>query len=411
VDTIVLDHHEPPAEVPECVALVNPKSVGRVTSRGAASGDAAYSPLASVGVSFKLAHALLKRDRQLADRLDLREHLDLVALGTVADIVPLIGENRVLVKAGLERLAVTRKVGLRALMDVADVTGAVTPYHIGFRLGPRLNAAGRLADAMAALELLLTDDGVRAAQLADLLNQHNAERQQIEERIVQEALAAAREFAGDPVLVLANPEWHVGVIGIVASRVVQQFYRPTVVIGREGKGSCRSIAGFSMVEALRHSAAALERYGGHEMAAGLSVKAGQVEELRRLLNEHAQGHLRDEDLRPLVRVDAVLGLEDLDAEFFAALTKLEPCGQENPAPTFAVRGVALRGPARVVGRKHLKFYVTDGDVVVEAIWWNMAAAELPAGRLDVAFAPEVREYRGEESVQLKVRDVVGAASA
>jgi single-stranded-DNA-specific exonuclease len=392
VDVVVLDHHEPPAELPACVAVVNPKRT-------------AGEPFASVGVAFKVAHALLKCDERLADSIDLREHLDLVALGTVADIVSLTGENRILVKAGLERLAATQKIGLRTLMDVADVPDEVTPYHIGFRLGPRLNAAGRLADAMAALELLLTEDAGRAAELAQMLNQHNAERQQIEEDICREALAQARERADDCVLVVANPAWHPGVIGIVASRIVQQLYRPTVVIGQDGKGSCRSVSGFSIVAALHAAAPALERFGGHEMAAGLSVKAGRVDEVRRRLNEYARQHLKAEDLQPRQRVDAEVDLPALDADFFEALAKLEPCGAENPTPVFAVCGVQRRGVSRVIGRNHLKFHVTDGTTVAEAIWWGMAEAEVPAGPFDVAFTAELREYRGEESVQLFVKDI------
>lgn len=395
VDVIVLDHHEPPSELPEC-AVVNPKRSG---------GE----PLASVGVAFKLAHALLKSDRQLAERIDLRDHLDLVAIGTVADLVPLTGENRILTKAGLERLPGTQKTGLRALMDVAAVPADVSPYHIGFRIGPHLNAAGRLADAMAALELLLTDDAGRARELAQLLDEHNAARQRIEERIVAEALAQARERAGDRVLVLAGDDWHAGVIGIVASRVLQEFYRPTVIIGAEGKGSCRSVPGFSMVEALRRCASLLERFGGHEMAAGLSVNAGRIDALRRALNEHAARVMREEDLSPRLLIDAEVALDELDDEFFRALDRLEPCGQENPTPVFAVRGVRVRGKPRVVGKRHLKFLVTDGDQTVDAIWWGAGDVELPSGQIDVAGNVELHEYRGVETVQVKVRDVRAVA--
>jgi len=398
IDTIVLDHHEPPEELPRCVALVNPKRLD----------GSPLGALASVGVSFKLAHALLKHDRQLSERIDLREHLDLVAVGTVADIVPLTGENRILVRTGLERLPHTQKIGLRALMDVANVPDKVGPYHIGFRIGPRLNAAGRLSDAMAALELLLTDDAARARELAGLLNDHNTERQRIEGQIVDEALAMARAHESDRVLVLAKDGWHVGVIGIVASRVLQEFHKPTVVIGIEdgmGKGSCRSMGGFSIVGALQHCAALLERFGGHEMAAGLSVNAGKIDELRRALNEFAANTLKDDDLHEHVRIDAVVKLGDLDAEFFEQLERLEPCGPDNPTPVFAVEGVRLQGAPRVVGKNHLRFNVTDGDTSAQAIWWGMGEFEFPQGGFDVAFAPELNEYRGVESVQLKVKDV------
>jgi single-stranded-DNA-specific exonuclease len=293
------------------------------------------------------------------------------------------------------------------LLDVAAVNGAVTPYHVGFRLGPRLNAAGRVGDAMAALELLLTEDAARAAELAKLLNERNTERQQIEERIVAEASAQAREHAGDRVLVLAGENWHVGVIGIVASRVAQEFYRPTVVIGADGKGSCRSITGFSIVAALRECAAALDRFGGHEMAAGVSVKPGCVEELRRGLNEYAGAKLDPEDLRPRVRIDAELTLAEVTADFLEQLDRFEPCGQDNPTPVFAVRRVSVRGTPRVVGRNHLKFQVTDGATTLPAIWWGMGDRQLPPGPFALAFQPEWNEFNGVTTVQLKVRDVAG----
>jgi len=408
IDVIVLDHHEPPADLPVCVALVNPKIVERASRpfvAGEINGRDARTtpPFASVGVAFKLAHALLKRDQSLAVKIDLRDQLDLVALGTIADLVPLTGENRILVKAGLARLSATKKIGLRALMDVAGVTGSVTPAHVGFRLGPRLNAAGRLDDAMAALELLLTDNPGRAAELAELLDRHNAERQRIEERIVAEAVAQAhaQEQAGQSqVLVLANPDWHPGVIGIVASRVVQQFYRPTVVIGAEGKGSCRSVAGFSIVGALAAAAELLIRYGGHEMAAGLSVLPANIPALRQRLNEGA-GLMPG----PVVRVDAVVQLAELTAAFFTSLEQFEPGGPDNPRPAFAVTGVRLSGAARVVGQKHLKFAVTDGTATAAAIWWGHGDTKLSDGEFDVAFAPELNEYRGTVTVQLSVRDV------
>ena len=393
VDVIVLDHHEPPAELPACL-LVNPK-------RG---GDGKY--LASVGLAFKLAHALLKSNRDW--KVDLREHLDLVAVGTIADMVPLVEENRILVKAGLERLPATGKVGLRALMDVAKVHGEVNPYHIWFRIGPRLNAAGRLSDAMAALELLLTEDAGRAAELAKQLEAHNAERQQIEAGVVEEALEEGRTFTEDRVLVLENPAWHVGVIGIAASKVLQQYYRPTVIIGEGGKGSCRSVTGFSMVAGLTECGQWLERFGGHEMAAGLTVKPGKVAELRRELNTVAARVMREEDRLPVVRVDAEVGLGDLDFEFIEALKKFEPCGQENPSPVFAVRGVKLKGAARLVGKNHWKFNVTDGETTVGVIWFGAGEEELTPGEMDVAFVPEWNEFRGEGAVQLRVRDVVSS---
>jgi single-stranded-DNA-specific exonuclease len=263
--------------------------------------------------------------------------------------------------------------------------------------------------------------------LAKFLNDHNAERQRLEEQTVGEALAMARAFAApkrlrprrraevdlerERVLVLAKEGWHVGVIGIVASRVLQEFYRPTVIIGISdgmGKGSCRSIAGFSMVGALSECAPLLERFGGHEMAAGLSIKAEKIPALRKALNEIAARTLGDEDLTPRVMIDAETRLAELDGEFFEQLKKLDPCGMDNPAPLFMVRGVRLRGAPRVVGKDHLKFFVTDGETTAEAIWWGAGARELPSGEFDVAFAPELNKYRGAETIQLRVKDVRAA---
>jgi single-stranded-DNA-specific exonuclease len=406
-DTIVLDHHEPPRELPKCVALVNPKIVAANLIRGGEEPRKSFAtttPFASVGLAFKLAHAFLKSNRKLD--IDLREHLDLVALGTVADVVPLTGENRILVKAGLERIARTNKTGLRALLEAAKVSDNVTPYHVGFRLGPRLNAAGRLADAMAALELLLTDDDARATELASLLNDHNTERQQIEVRIVEQALELAREHTDARVLVLANPDWHIGVIGIVASRVLQEFYKPTVIVGADGKGSCRSIPGFSMVAALTECAPILTRFGGHEMAAGLSVTPENVPSLFRQLNAIAARTLTDEQLRPALHIDAVLRIADLDADFFDALEKFDPCGSANPSPLFAIRNVTVRGAPRLLNGKHLKFTVTDGEANVPAIWFGVPeGTALPPGMFDVAFAPSLDDFRGEPAVQLVVKDV------
>lgn len=423
VDVIVLDHHEPLEQLPQCVGVVNPKRVVAANLVRGGVGEprkdfAATRPwhaLASIGVSFKLAHALQKRGRDQglawANDLDLREHLDLVAVGTVADLVPLTGENRILTQTGLERLPTSNKVGLRALMDIADLPDGVTPYHIGFRIGPRLNAAGRVGDAMAALELLLTEDRDRAAELARFLNDHNAERQRIEEQMVREVLAMARaevDLECERVLVLAKEGWHVGVIGIVASRVLQEFYRPTVIIGigdGMGKGSCRSIAGFSIIGALSECAPLLDGFGGHEMAGGLSVKAEKIPALREALNKIAARTLGDEDLTPRVMIDAEVRLADLDSGFFEQLKKFEPFGMGNPAPLFVVRKVRLRGAPRAVGKGHLKFFVTDGETRTEAIWWGAGACELPMGEFDVAFAPELNEYRGAETAQLNVKDV------
>lgn len=394
-DVLILDHHEPGAEIPPATAVVNPKL------------EAGHSPLAAVGVAFKLAHALAKSRPAYRDLLDLRALLDLVALGTVADLVPLIDENRILARQGLSRLAESNRVGIRALREVAAVHPPITPGHIGYRLGPRLNAAGRLADAEAALELLLTNDADRARQLATQLNDHNAERQQVEETILRAArLQAQRAMqAGAHVLVVSDPTWHVGVIGIVAARLVQEFYRPAVVIGAGGKGSARSIPGLSIVAALRACHRWLTNFGGHELAAGLTVRPGHEEALRADLDAFAAGALPPEDWQPRLHLDAEVKLCELTEPVFRGLKNFEPCGIGNPTPCYVVRNVHVRGPTSVLGKTHLRFLVTNGEQTLPAIWWGQADSELPRGPFDLAFEAQTENYRGVETVRLVVRDL------
>jgi single-stranded-DNA-specific exonuclease len=407
IDVIVLDHHEPPEKLPDC-ALVNPKLVEKITP---------WSHLASVGVTFKVCHALLKSDPALRKRADLRDFLDLVAIGTIADIVPLVDENRIFAKIGLERLAHTDNIGLQTLMKLAAVPKNVNAYHVGFRIGPRLNAAGRLADAMAALQLLLTDDAQKARELAELLHAHNAERQQIERKITDEAFEMAREIVekdDQPVLVLAKTGWHVGVIGIVASRIVQEFYQPTVILGIEGdtaKGSCRSITGFSIGEALQKCAPLLEKFGGHEMAAGLSLDARKIDEFREKLNEIARKILSADALVPRLFVDADVKLGDLDENFVRQLKQFEPFGVENPEPIFAARGVRSKFPPRIMKEKHVRLVLADGEISREAVGFGMATRKISTETpLDVAFTVEFDEWHGDGRVQLKLKDVREAAA-
>lgn len=402
VDVIVLDHHEPGPELPVCVALVNPLLAKGVT------------PYATVGIAFKFAHALLKDRPELAARIDLRDHLDLVALGTIADMVPLTHENRVFARAGLDRLARSTKPGLRALRTVAGLGERVTPSDVGYRLGPRLNAAGRLDTAMHALEILLTENRGRAEELAAQLDEQNRERQTVQARTVGEALEQLqhdinldRDFA----VVLAREGWHPGVVGIVASRVLQEAYRPTIVIAVEngvGKGSCRSIEGFSMVAALDQCADLLIKHGGHEMAAGLTIAADQIEAFRARFNDIARERLQPGDLAAAVHLDGHLALGELEPDFFDQLAQFDPCGIGNPSPCFVVRGQVVPGTSRVLKEKHLKFRVRDETGTAAAIWWGGASTRLPAGRLEIACVPELNVFRGAATVQLRVRAVRSA---
>jgi single-stranded-DNA-specific exonuclease len=410
VEAIVLDHHQISHPAPEAVALVNPQ----LLKDHAECGN--FQELCSAGLAFKLAHALVKRGREMglagAGEFDLRPLLDLVALGTIADLVPLAGENRILVTAGLERLNITRRPGIVALKEVAQSPEKLGTHDVGFQLAPRLNAAGRLETAEDALRLLLAESVEEALPLAQNLDARNRERQNIERGIVEEVIGTVRakfDAKTDLVIVEGQLLWHIGVVGIVASRVLQEFYRPTIIIGGENggmRGSGRSIAGFDLAAALRECDDLLIKHGGHAMAAGLSIMPDNIEPLRARLNALARRTLKPEDLHPPLRLDAEVRLPDLNFDSLAELEKLKPAGQGNPAVQFFARNLQHARPLQRIGAKkqHVKLWVTDGRITHEAVWWNAGEGSLPVGKFDLAFAPALNDFNGRTSVQLKVLD-------
>jgi single-stranded-DNA-specific exonuclease len=414
VEVIVLDNHQVSSPPPKAVALVNPQLLP--PARDGQTGTANFQELCSAGLAFKLAHALLKRGRETglpgAMEFDLRPLLDLVALGTIADIVPLTGENRILVTAGLERLNGSRRPGIVALKEVAQSPAKLGTHDVGFQLAPRLNAAGRLETAEDALRLLLAETAEAARPLAQNLDARNRERQQIEKTIVEEVLALVRgkfDAQKDFVIVEGGLLWHIGVVGIVASRVLQEFYRPTLIIGGEHgelRGSGRSISGFDLAAALRECDDLLLRHGGHAMAAGLSVRFEQIGPLRERLNAIARRTLQPEDLHPPLRLDAEIGLGELHLDALAELEQVKPTGMGNPPLQFCARNLAHQKPLLRMGanRQHVKMWVTHGGVTHEAVWWNAGGGSLPVGKFDLAFAPTVNEFNGRTTVQLKVLD-------
>jgi single-stranded-DNA-specific exonuclease len=427
VDVIVLDHHQVSSPAPNAVALVNPQ-LGAGRARDAAGNGECSPPIAnhpslvsftelcSAGLAFKLAHALLKRGRETglpgAQDFDLKLLLDLVALGTIADLVPLTGENRILVTAGLERLCNTRRPGIIALKEVAQSPEKLGTHDVGFQLAPRLNAAGRLETATEALHLLLAETVDLAMPIAQKLDARNRERQKIEKTIVEEVIGGLRskfDAQKDFVIVEGRLMWHIGVVGIVASRVLQEFYRPTLIIGGENgemRGSGRSIAGFDLAAALRECSDLLVRHGGHAMAAGLSVAPEKVDLLRDRLNEIARRTLQPQDLHPPLRLDAEVTLDELNFNTLDELEKLKPTGMGNPAVQFCSRNLAHKKPLQRIGagKQHVKMWVTDGAVTHEAVWWNAGEGSLPVGKFDLAFAPVLNEFNGRTTVQLKVLD-------
>jgi single-stranded-DNA-specific exonuclease len=400
LDVIVTDHHRPGEELPDCpIVATRPSSYP-------------FPELSGTGVVYKLAEALLgPGDERLA------RHLDLVALATIADVVPLVDENRALAIAGLRRLATTTRPGLRALMQAARVDAAVVDEGaVAFRLAPRINAAGRLGRPTAALDLLLTDDEDTARRIAAELEELNRERQAIEDRILREASAtidawpeAHRNRRG---YVLADESWHEGVIGIVASRLVERFHRPVVLIAgtdRDWKGSGRSVPAFDLHAALAACADHLERFGGHRAAAGLSIRPDAVDGLAEAFAAYADRHLADEDLRPITPIDAIVPGSALTLGLCAELRRLAPFGIGNPGINLLVAGCELSDLATVGEGKHLRFRVTDGGRPAGSAIAFGLGSQLDRfrqiGRYDVAFRLQENTWNGTTSPQLVVRRV------
>jgi single-stranded-DNA-specific exonuclease len=404
IDVIVLDHHEPKSALPDCVAVVNPK----------ADADCAFKYLCSVGIVFKLCHALLKT--RPSPGFDLKKHLDLVALGTVADIVPLENENRIFVQRGMHELATSSRPGVRKLMEVAAVRAPVAAEHIGFRLGPRLNAAGRLATAEKSLRLLLTSDEDEAQGLAAFLDAQNRERQAVERKICEEAEEKLKAFDSkrDAAIVLGSRGWHPGVLGIVASRLARKYCRPTLLVAFDasglGKGSGRSIEGLSLVEALNRCATHLEKFGGHEMAAGLAVREEKFEPFATAFRQVARELLTDEDLEPRLHLDHELTFPQLNEELLHWHRALEPFGNANLHPLFFARGVEPAAEPQVLKEKHLVLRLRQKNHFRRAIFFDGAASPLPPPPWDVAFRVNADEYEGETRLQIQVEAVRGAAS-
>lgn len=406
IDCIVTDHHLPDDHLPPACAILNPRRA-----------DCAYPEknLAGVGVAFKLAQALLARNGSGASEKMLQSYLKIVAIGTIADVVPLTGENRVIAYFGLRGLLKPVQPGLDALLTVSGLAGKkVTAGDVGFRIGPRLNAAGRMENAQDVIELLTTPDPDQGRRIAERLEVLNRERQRVETEILREIstrMAQQPEKADCYSLVLAGEGWHRGVIGIVAQRVVELYHRPTLVIGVEqgiGQGSARSIPHFHLLNALTRMSDLFERFGGHAQAAGFTLPADRIGELGRRLEAYCRSVLKPENLEPVLRVDAEIKLDELDAGLYEKMCKLEPFGFGNPTPTFVARNIQLMEPPRVLKEKHLKFRVRKGARLFDALGWGWAGrcTAFTAGQqVDLAFALDENVYMGRSTMQLILKDV------
>jgi single-stranded-DNA-specific exonuclease len=403
VDVIITDHHLPGSVLPACLAILNPNQ------------DRDENPdkdLAAVGVAFKLALALAKK----LGRNDafIWRMIDLVALATIADVAPLTGENRILVRYGLKMLSETENVGLRAMIRAAGLdTKQITAGRVGYILAPRLNAAGRMASAMTGVELLLTEDVHRANELARQLEELNEARQAEDRRILAEAreMVAAMDLDATFGIVLAADGWHPGVIGIVASRLVEEFGRPAVLIaldGEVGKGSGRSISKLHLRDALDECSHLLMRFGGHRMAAGVTIARENVAAFAKRFNEVAASHLTPEDLVPDVHIDLEVAIECANEDLEKMLRHFEPFGVGNPTPVLVARNVKLAAEPRTVGANGLKLRLATGAGELEAIGWGMAQRidefkGVPF--VDVAFRLERDEYRGSSRLQARISDI------
>jgi len=404
MEVIVTDHHHLPRELPRAFAIVNPKMI---------TGEHPSKYLSGAGVAFKFAWALL-RAAGIKDSVFLTSLLDLASLGTVSDVVPLTGENRILAVSGLNLINERKRLGIKCLAEVASLNGKILINHIYFGLAPRINAAGRLEHASKSVELLLADNSITARQLADELNRINLRRQDIGTLIKEEVFSQINDtlVAENKLLLLAGENWHPGVIGIVASQVVDAFSRPTVLIGVNngvGRGSARSVDGFNIFEILNTCHDLFLDFGGHEGAAGFEITSENIPELRRRLNFEADQKIDYNDLIPQLKIDAEIQPEQINLGLIEELERLAPFGEGNPEPVFMIRDLSLSEYKQVGSRgKHLKAWFSRGAAKLETIGFGLGSRveKLDYGRTyDIAFNLSSNEYNGFESAQLSLVDV------
>jgi single-stranded-DNA-specific exonuclease len=403
VDIIITDHHTLNETLPRAIAAINPHRPDNTYP---------YPELCGAGVTFKLIQAMCQR---LPSKDAFLDYLDLVAIGTIADVVPLTGENRIFVAKGLEVISHTKSPGLQALIQICGLQDKpLTSHNIAFQIAPRLNAAGRLGDPSRGVHLFTTSDIVQAQDVALALHQENKLRQETETQILEQALFQIESdpaYAQEPVLVVYGNGWHHGVIGIVSSRITERYYKPSLVLSLmdgNAKGSARSIPEFNIYEALKSASTALEKFGGHKMAAGFSLKEENIPLLRQRINDYAQSVLTPYDLTPKIRIDAPLSLDEISMDEVKTLDRLEPFGQENPKPLFCGYGFPV-GDIRLVGaNKHLKMQFVQNHKSFDAIGFGMGEMGdlLQKGQiLDLAFQPEINVWNQIEKVQFVLKDL------
>lgn len=403
IDFIVTDHHKPPETLPEAVAVLNPHQAGCPYPG---------KEIAGVGVIFNLAIALRRALRNSGffkrEEPNLGDYLDLVALGTIADCASLTNVNRIFVKEGVKRMSNPRRPGIVALKEVSGIEGEVNSYDVGFKLGPRINAGGRLQSAGVAVELLISEDLEKARGLAKILNHENSKRQQIEEEIFSDAISQVegnQRFLEANSLVLSSPKWHPGVIGIVASRIVERYRRPAVLIavgeGGIGKGSGRSFEGIDLYASLSECRESFEQFGGHELAAGISIKEERIDEFRDRFEKAVSE--RDGDFIKL-KIDCALDFTDVTDSVVSELGLLAPFGIGNPEPVFLSKSVDVIS-RRLFKDKHLSLKLRQKGRVFDAIWFNLKEPITVPNQVDVVFIPEISKWNGKREIRLKIKDI------
>lgn len=404
LDFIITDHHisDPVRGNPPAFAVVNPNQPGC---------EYPDKNLAGVGVAFKLAQALL-RERGHEDQIE--DFLKITAIGTIADIMQLTGENRAIVTLGLRDLPKTKNLGLRALMEVSDCRSEMTSMHIGFRIAPRINAAGRMDVAMQVVELLEAEDFTKARRLAETLDTRNRERQDMQRQITELAILETENITEQNFVVVAGENWHRGVIGLAASRIAERLYRPTIVLSIEdgyGHGSARSIGTYHLLNALETCPELFEQFGGHAAAAGMKIKVENIDKLRERLCAHAVENITGDDLFPEIKIDAVIKPESLDLRLVEELSKFEPFGAGNPKPVFVTKDLYLQDDPYVMKEKHLKMYLSDKTGRrFEAVWWDgveklKGRTLKPKSCIELAYTTEANSWQGNTRLQLVVEDI------
>ncbi len=409
IDVIVTDHHEVPATLPHCKAVINPHRP---------DCPFPFKSLAGVGVVFNLLIALRGKLRNQGfwegkEYPNLMKYLDLVAIGTIGDIVPLVDENRILAKIGLGVAGNTDRIGLRALMAVSDMGRRVISSEMAaFRLIPRINAAGRIGVPGDAVELLLTEDEGRAALLAERLDAYNKNRQEIEKKILHEILEeinTTTDINKGNSLVLSSDSWHPGVIGIVASKLVDRYYRPTVLISVQdgiGRGSGRSIVEFNLYEGLDTKCSSLLlSYGGHRYAAGISIREENISRFSEILDETVRESIGSERVAPQTTIDALCTLNDVDYSLLSQIEMMAPFGNMNPEPVLHTRDVRIESPT-TVGKNHLKMRANSNNMSCDSIWFDRGdlLEQLAGSTIDIVFSPQINHWNGKSSIQLKMKD-------